>query len=76
MDVKSDLIGAEARRPFSDEELKTLFDPKTYLPWAKTAPHYWWGPILGLYTGGRVNEIAQLKVADIVERHGQWGIDI
>lgn len=76
MDVKSDLIGADARRPFSDEELKTLFDPNTYLPWAKKAPHYWWGRILGLYTGGRVNEIAQLKVADIVERHGHWGIDV
>lgn len=76
MDVKSDLIGADARRPFADEELATLFDPKTYLPWAKKAPHYWWGPILGLYTGARVNEIAQLKVADIVEKHGHWGIHI
>lgn len=76
MDVKSDLIGPDARRPFADEELVTLFDPQTYLPWAKKAPHYWWGPILGLYTGARVNEIAQLKVADIAQKHGHWGIHI
>lgn len=76
MEVKDDLIGPDARRPFSNEELITLFDQKTYLPCAKKMPHFWWGPILGLYTGARVNEIAQLKVADIVERHGHWGIDI
>lgn len=76
MDVKSDLIGPDARRPFADEELATLFDPQTYLSWAKKAPHYWWGPILGLYTGARVNEIAQLKVADIAQKHGHWGIHI
>jgi len=76
LEVKDDLIAVASRRPFSNEELTTLFAPKTYLPWAKRAPHYWWAPMLGLYTGARVNELAQLKVADIVERHGHWGIDI
>lgn len=76
LDIRDDLIGADARRPFTPAELSTLFDPVTYLPWARLAPHFWWGPILGLYTGARVNEIAQLKVADIIEHHGKMCIAI
>lgn len=28
-------------------------------------PHYYWLPLLGLFTGGRLNELAQLYLADI-----------
>lgn len=70
MEVKSDLMGPDARRPFSEEELKVIFDPENFIPWASKYPEHWWGTILGLYTGARVNEIAQLKVADVIEHHG------
>jgi len=70
LDLKSDLIGPDARRPFSDDELRTIFDPASFASWACKYPHYWWGPILGLYTGARVNEIAQLKVSDVLSHHG------
>jgi integrase len=46
------------------------------VPWAAKYPHRWWGPILGLYTGARINEVSQLKVADIVEERGTWCLDI
>lgn len=70
-DIKDDLMGPDARRPFTDLELSTLFDPATFLPWAQKSPHTWWGPILGLYTGARVNEIAQAKVGDVVDHYGR-----
>ena len=44
------------------------------MPWAKDLPHRWWGPILGLYTGARVNEIAQLYLDDVRQVDGVWGL--
>lgn len=66
----------QPERLFSDEDLQRIFNPATYVPWAKKYPHRWWGPIIGLYTGARINEVAQLKVADIMEERGTWCIAI
>ncbi len=51
--------------PFTDAELKAIFDPVEFPKWALKYPHRWFGPILGLYSGARVNEIAQLRLEDI-----------
>lgn len=51
--------------PFTDAELKAIFDPVEFPKWASKYPHRWFGPILGLYSGARVNEIAQLRLEDI-----------
>lgn len=51
--------------PFTDDQLKAVFDPVAFPAWAKKYPHRWFGPMLGLYSGARVNEIAQLRVDDI-----------
>lgn len=76
--VKEELMQVEdsAARMFTDEDLQRIFDPKTFEPWARRYPHRWWAPILGLYTGARINEIAQLKLADIVKERGIWCIAI
>lgn len=66
----------QAERLFSDENLQKMFDPATFVPWALKYPHRWWGPMLGLYLGARINEVAQLKVADILEERGTWCIAI
>jgi integrase len=34
--------------------------------------HHKWGVLIAFYTGARVNEIAQLQVADIVQENGIW----
>lgn len=62
----------EPERLLSCEEVQKIFNPGTFLPWAKKYPHRWWCPLIALYTGARINEIAQLKVADIVQDHGVW----
>lgn len=61
-------------RLFEDKELQKIFNPETFLPWAKL-PHRWWTPMIALYTGARINEIAQLKVSDIYEERGVWLFD-
>lgn len=66
----------QAERFFDEEDLRRIFDPTTYLSWAQKYPHRWWCPILALYTGARINELAQLKLIDIVEEAGRWCISI
>jgi len=59
------------RRPWTDSELQTFFTQPlhtTYeLPKDKKAgaDAAYWIPLLGLYTGARVGELAQLRVADV-----------
>lgn len=39
-------------------------------------PFYYWMPIIALYSGARLNEIAQLYLKDVtVSEHGQWYLD-
>lgn len=52
--------------PFSPEDLKKIFSPKTYPAYATdTKPHFHWLPFLLLYTGARPNELASLQVSDV-----------
>ncbi len=62
-------------RLLSKADLKTIFDLSTFTAWA-TLPHRWWAPILGLYTGARINEVAQLHVKDVLQQDGHWCIAI
>lgn len=73
-ELKKDLVvdPNQVERLFSDEDLQRIFNPDTYVPWALKYPHRWWGPIIGLYTGCRINEAAQMKVADIIDERGVW----
>lgn len=55
----------KTRFPLKPNELTQIFDPAHHLSWAAKFPHRWWIPAIALYTGARVNEIAQLRAADI-----------
>lgn len=65
------------RSPMSSEDLQKIFNAEWFRHGAGEAtkrgsfhfyrPHYYWLPLLGLYAGGRVNELAQLYLDDIVE---------
>ncbi len=61
----------KAIRLFEDEDLQAIFHKDNFIPWARK-PHYWWAPMIGLYTGARVNEVCQLKVMDILQERGTW----
>ena len=53
------------RRMFTDDELRTLFNPATFAQGRQQSPYMYWLPLIGLHTGMRINEIAQLALADL-----------
>jgi len=54
------------RRAFSDSELSKLFSADGYTAGRRRTPYMFWVPLIGLHTGMRINEIAQLEVEDVV----------
>lgn len=70
----------EARRAFDDSELTTLFDSKLYTkkyaPTGQAKEALFWAPLLGLFAGMRLNEIAQLHTRDIKKILGEMCIEI
>jgi len=50
-------------QPWTLPELKKIFERGTY----PTEDWKYWPPIIALFTGARVNEIAQLQVADFIK---------
>jgi integrase len=63
-----------AREPFTDADLQKIFSAENYQT-RKTA-HDFWCPLIGLFSGLRLNEIAQLYVTDIAEVNGVWTFNI
>lgn len=72
----------ERRDMFSTSDLRKIFCADWFLngvgPKTKSGnyfsyrPHYYWLPLLGLYAGGRINELAQLYLNDIRDA-GEFG---
>ncbi|BAH75894.1 site-specific integrase [Solidesulfovibrio magneticus] len=59
------------KQSFTKEELSTVFG-SNFLPACKNIPWRFWIPVLGLFTGARLDEIAQAKVDDVREIDGIW----
>lgn len=68
--------GKNPRPPFSDEQLESIFssplftgfvaDGKEHLPGKMLADDWrYWIPLICLFTGARIGEIAQLRIGDI-----------
>lgn len=53
------------RRAFTKEELLKIFSTPNYLHGLYEKPWQYWVPILGLYTGARLNELCGMAVSDI-----------
>ena len=69
----------EVRRAFTKDEISTIFkalqrDKQVF--YDKDRHERYWLPILGIYTGARVNELAQLELKDIVTDEGIPAITI
>jgi integrase len=67
----------EKRQPFTDEDLRRLFTAefrRKTLDQGKFGKY--WVPLLCLFTGARVSEMAQLRVGDVGERDGVPVLDI
>jgi integrase len=64
-----------SRRAFLPSELQAFFDPANRDKHCLTSAR-WWIPLLALYSGARVNELAQLNTADVEEVDHVWGFHI
>ena len=71
-------VEVESFRPFSQVELETIFSETIFSEKEITDGRYfkYWMPILGIYTGARINELAQLRLKDIKSDNGIYYIDI
>lgn len=66
---------AESYEIFKDEELQKIFEPTLYSK-KMDLPDFYWGPLIALFTGARIEEVASLDVEQIYEVKGIWIIDI
>jgi integrase len=60
---------------FSEDDLNKLFSKKSY-PTSENKKYQYWVPLLGLYSGARLEELCQLHLEDIYKLDGYWIIDI
>lgn len=71
--------GERTQRALHPAELVRLFNSSECAAFAADLAHahHYWLPLLGLYTGARVNEVCQLNpMCDIQEENGIWYLDI
>ena len=61
---------SEERSAFTEPDLRALFDKTRYAPADGLKPSQYWLPLLGLYTGARLNELCQLRLNDVVVING------
>lgn len=68
----------EARRPYTDDELRLLFAPEVFTSRKMDKAWKYWLPLMGLCTGARLGELCQLRLPDIKqdESSGVWFLDI
>jgi integrase len=72
LDVAYPKRGTKPRKPWSDAELSTLFAHPLFTRYELPQKQFksggaaaYWLPLLALYTGARVGELAQLRVQDV-----------
>ncbi|MBK3748791.1 tyrosine-type recombinase/integrase [Stutzerimonas balearica] len=61
---------SEERSVFTEDDLRRLFSKQVYASAKSAQPHKYWLPLLGLYTGARLNELCQLYLDDVVRING------
>ena len=79
-------VDRSTREEFTEEEICKIFDASWFLSgmgeqtkagtYRTFQPFHYWLPLLGLCTGARINELAQLHLSDIGLDGEVWYIDI
>ncbi len=76
LQIKDERQDIDKRDDFTQEDIKKIFFSGDYSPENFIHPAYYWGPLIGLYSGMRLEEICQLYCEDIVEENSIWCFDI
>ncbi|MGB3211628.1 MAG: site-specific integrase [Desulforhopalus sp.] len=66
----------EEREAYSQVDLKTLFGSAEFTDKTQKHSYGYWTPLIGVYTGCRLEEICQLHLEDIRKESGVWVFDI
>jgi integrase len=65
------------KEPFGVDDLSSIFSTSIYTDFSKSSQdenYKYWLPLIGLYTGTRIAQIASLDCDDIKQVHGVWVI--
>lgn len=62
----------EPREPYTPQDLKRIFEHDFFRQTQHQHPYQYWIPHIALFTGARINEIAQLYLDDIDQFEGYW----
>ncbi len=77
LSIKDEQPDIEKRSPLSDEDIQAVFFDGNYKLSIFSDPAYYWIPLIGLYSGMRLEEICQLHCEDIYQdTDGIWIFDI
>lgn len=77
LQVKIGKAKVKARVPFKPDQIKAILAALPEHTPEKTGKTYrYWGVMLAIYTGARLNEIAQLALDDIQQENGVWYFNI
>lgn len=66
----------DKRAPFTPADLTAIFQCKSLMKDTFQVPWKFWVPVLGLFTGARIEELCQLRLEDIRKEDGLWLLDI
>lgn len=75
--LKSGKRQGEKRKAFTPAQLGLIYSALTENHNKKRLKDYqYWGALIGMFTGARLNEIAQIRTSDIYQEDGIWLFDI
>lgn len=67
----------KGREDFTPEQVRTILEAVVDNSMVHARkPYQKWGPLIGMYTGARLNEIAQVDLADIQRQDSIWFFDL
>lgn len=66
----------DERQRFDEQDLNAIFNSGYYINESYKRTYMYWLPLLGLYTGARLQELSQLRLGDIYKAENMWVIDI
>jgi integrase len=73
--IKNKVLDHEKRGILEDSDIKALFSTPVFKKGDYKHPHYYWLPLLGAYTGARLNELCQLYLDDLYQIDDLWVFD-
>ena len=73
--IKQKIADRDKRIVFINSDYKALFSTPIFQNGEFKHPYYYWLPLLGLFTGARIDELCQLYLDDIYQKDDLWVID-